>query len=136
MTVRARFFKKVRVAPTDACWEWLAYIERHGYGVFRVDDRTQLAHRVAFRLAGRTLDPALVLDHLCRNRACVNPDHLEQVTFLENVQRGSIATKTACRNGHPFDEANTYVAPSGARCCRACNAAAARRLKARKAVVR
>lgn len=128
----ARFWMKVRVAPANACWEWLATIDRDGYGQFGVKRRIQPAHRVAYRLTGHRLIAGLELDHLCRNRACVNPDHLEQVTHLENMERGANTVKTACPQGHPYDESNTYVTPSGRRNCRACNRIAAARLANRK----
>jgi hypothetical protein len=80
----------------------------------------------------------LTIDHLCRVRHCVNPDHLEAVTCRENLLRGETlqaanVAKTECPQGHPYDEENTYVYPNGRRDCRTCNAAACARYRARKA---
>jgi hypothetical protein len=77
------------------------------------------------------------IDHLCRVTLCVNPEHLEPVTCLENLLRGRTvnaanAAKTACVNGHPFDADNTYVAPDGTRECRICRTSARRRCSARR----
>lgn len=82
------------------------------------------AHRVAFELIRGCIPNGLVLDHLCRNRGCVNPDHLEPVTFRENIMRGvgytaQQARKTHCRHGHEFTVENTYVWRGG-RICRTC----------------
>lgn len=96
------------------CWRWLAYVGKHGYGLFRLDNQMRLAHRVVYELLVGPIPAGLELDHLCRVRSCVNPKHLEPVTRSENILRsplrasgfgGGIANskKTHCPNGHPYD---------------------------------
>ncbi len=120
---RERFWEKVH--RTDTCWNWTAYKNTKGYGRFAVEaSRQVLAHRLAWEWENGPVPDGLELDHLCRNRACVNPDHLEPVTHTENVRR-SAAARTHCRNGHPFDEGNTALS-QGHRRCRTCRNAAER----------
>lgn len=108
------------------CWEWRAARTGGGYGYIHWDGRTCLAHRVVYELLRGPIDAGLVIDHLCRNRGCVNPVHLEPVTERVNILRGNSpwalgSKQTHCKRGHPFDEENTYVRPDrGARVCRAC----------------
>lgn len=127
-TAEGRFWAKVN--KTDACWLWTGAISGGtGYGSCTGQDGTRSsAHRMAFTLIRGEIPAGLVLDHLCRVRACVNPDHLEPVTHRENIRRGAApaavsAAKGECKNGHPHDERNTYIRPSGQRDCRPCAAA-------------
>lgn len=136
---RLRFQKFIR--PEGDCLVWTGALTAHGYGKFRFEGKIRLAHRVAWFLSiGARLDSKTTLDHLCRNRACVNAAHLEPVSLAENILRSPIqpttinAMKTHCKRGHPFDAANTYVSPGrGHRSCRACSrTASAERYRARR----
>jgi HNH endonuclease len=86
-TPEARFRSKYRIDEAG-CWEWTAAIDQDGYGRFWVDGQVRGAHQVAYMWWGKdSFDPVLAVDHLCRVRHCVNPDHLEQVTHKENLIR-------------------------------------------------
>ncbi len=126
-----RFWRKVVVRPWD-CWEWQGYRDKGGYGHFDVFGKNQLAHRVSYTHFAGEITDGMGLDHLCRNRRCVNPEHLEQVTNVVNIKRGWHAQKTRCKNGHVFSPENTYTTREGHRNCRRCNADAAKRHKVRK----
>lgn len=116
---------RVRIDATTGCHVWTGSLINSGYGRLRSGDEV-LAHRVAYALARGPIPSGSVIDHLCRNRACVNPAHMEVVTNKVNVLRGQGITArasnaTRCPHGHPYDEANTYIDPKGARRCRACS---------------
>jgi hypothetical protein len=125
----ARFWSKVDRRGPAECWPWLGLLRPEtGYGRFPADGKIVSAHRFAWvMVAGRDPLPGMELDHLCRNRACVNPAHLEEVSWGENTRRsnnpaGRNSRKTHCLRGHPFDEVNTYIRPDGmGRGCRQCN---------------
>lgn len=114
------------IVADDGCWVWQSADNGTGYGVKWANGRQGVAHRWMYEKLVGPIPEGLQLDHLCRNRKCVNPEHLEPVTNRENGLRGTSpaaknARKTHCLRGHPFDEVNTYWEPSRAgRACREC----------------
>lgn len=113
----------------DGCWEWTAARNQFGYGVIhRLDEGSRLAHRILYEMLVGPIPEGLELDHLCRNRGCVRPSHLEAVTRQVNILRGDNprivkarnASKTHCPHGHPYDEQERYRRPNGERRCGAC----------------
>jgi hypothetical protein len=136
-TLWERFWPKVDAA--GPCWEWTANTTDDGYG--RIwsgpeEDRLLLAHRVAWTLLVGEIPEGLELDHLCRNHACVNPDHLEPVSGLVNQNRGFKPKKTHCPKGHAYTPENTSIRKRGngiSRGCRTCARASAKRSNDKKA---
>lgn len=107
------------------CWLWNASkFATTGYGQFNSGTTITTAHRWGYQNIVGPIPAGLELDHLCRVRRCVNPEHLEPVTREENVRRGLASgprlKSTTCSEGHPFDVENTYYYPNGDRLCRAC----------------
>ena len=103
------------------CIVWTGTTNNRGYGMIGVADKDVLAHRLAYELARGPIPEGLTLDHLCRNRICVNPAHLEPVTMRENIRRGIKGVLTThCPQGHAYDAENTYITESGWRVCRTC----------------
>ncbi len=117
------------------CIEYTGAKKDNGYGTLRGVGRMVYAHRAMYELMIGPIPDGLVIDHLCRNRWCVNPGHMEAVTHRENLTRGNgwsgrHARATHCPQGHPYDEANTYLRPDGkGRDCRKCRTAASRTRK-------
>lgn len=130
---RTRFLSKIRF-PEDMsmCWQWDAGCFRNGYGSFRFNGQSYPAHRFGYSFLIGNIDPLLCLDHKCRNRKCVNPSHLEIVSYRENILRGEVSiqnySKTFCKNGHEFTPENTLVRKEGWRNCRECHNRQRRRL--------
>jgi hypothetical protein len=120
-----RFWARVDRRSDDECWAWTGSKKRNGYGEFMINGHRYVAHRWLYEQVHGQVAEGFELDHLCRNPACVNPGHLEPVTRRENQLRGNgvsgiNARKTHCPQGHPYDEANTVVRPTGRRDCRIC----------------
>lgn len=114
-----------RVIATGVCWYWSGHLKRDGYGLAYDGIKTRQAHRMAYELLIGPIPDGLVLDHLCRVKRCVNPDHLEPVTNAENIRRGQLAMgrgvgATHCPQGHAYDDENTYTDRNGYRYCRTC----------------
>jgi hypothetical protein len=131
-----RWKKLYVVDPVTECWNWTGTTAR-GYGYIRDGARRNLlAHRFVWEQTGGILRPGLELDHLCRNRGCVNPLHLEQVTHTVNMERTTgHRNKTHCKRNHEFTPANTAIDKDrngvSRRRCRACHRATVREAQRR-----
>lgn len=121
-----RFLAKIRHDETTGCWEWVAARNTYGYGQFKHGSGMRPAHRVSYEAVCGPIPDGLQIDHLCRNRACVNPAHLEAVTCRINLLRGDTTTArraavTHCPAGHVYAQDNLRVTRNGTRKCKACH---------------
>lgn len=123
-----RFFEKVQ--QSEDCWQWIGGKKAAGYGQFAVDGRKVIAHRWSYGHFVGPIPNGYEIDHLCRNRGCVNPQHLEAVSVRENRDR-RIAAKTHCVHGHAYTPENTRMQRGAdgyvSRVCRSCERAKNRR---------
>lgn len=142
---------KIRVRtspePNTGCWFFTGALNEDGYGMLNGGDfDTKIAHRIAYRVFRGEMPPGTELDHLCRQRSCINPDHLEPVPHKVNVHRGELANyrrsdrKTVCKRGHPLVGDNIAVRPRKSdggvsRTCRICLQASHARFKAKRGKV-
>lgn len=124
-TWQEAFFSKVE--RTASCWFWKACKTHDGYGRFKRDSKQYMAHRFIYEKLIEKIKKDLVLDHMCRNRSCVNPKHLRQVTIYVNLTQNSLSpsainfAKTHCKRGHKFTKENTLKQRRGKnRYCRTC----------------
>jgi hypothetical protein len=126
-----RLRNRIAVEPASGCWVWLGKRAK-GYGRIKVGSmhdgtrREVQAHRLVYEILIGPIPYGLELDHLCLNRSCVNPDHVEPVTTRENLLRGTSspaqnARKTHCKRGHEFTPDNTRLTSRGYRQCRQCD---------------
>lgn len=130
-----RLMRRREIDPETKCWNWTGYVGAEGYGQIRLPDgpTSRETHRVAYEVLVGPIPSGLVLDHLCRNRACFNPEHLEPVTNRVNILRGEgksaiNARKSHCERGHELTPENVYT-NRGARVCKTCHKAATLRYR-------
>ncbi len=140
--------KLTQVEVVDAgystpCYNWAANLDRHGYGrvsmLVEGKSKTVRAHRASYEVAKGPIPAGLEIDHLCRNRQCINPEHLEAVTGRVNLARRpsfGAPRATHCKKGHEFTEETTFFDKSGWRRCRICLSARVKKPKHERGVSR
>lgn len=116
-----RFWDKVKVMGPEECWPWMGSTSS-GYGMLGIGKRSWGAHRISYQLVVGRIPRKWEIDHLCRNKICVNPAHLEAVRKGENIRRGWVGRRpTQCPQGHAYTAENTRYYKGFAN-CRKCSA--------------
>lgn len=115
-----------RIAINGECWEWSGCITTSGYGTIRINNgessKMYQSHRVMYSIFKKDIDDGIVIDHICKNRKCVNPEHLREVTMAFNCTENSDSphakhkAKTHCVRGHEFSKENTLILKNGRKC--------------------
>lgn len=139
-----RFWSKVKVKRKNECWEWQSSISPQGYGKFSIDNYPYSAHVISYKYFNNDHDKNLVIDHICMNKKCVNPNHLRQVNyFISNTENTNgfayiNSKKKSCKNGHKFTNENTIIRKNKSgrayRKCKKCRTIENKRAKAREAI--
>lgn len=138
-SLKKRFFKKVIISDDGDCWEWTACKTKAGYGAFSLNGKSVLAHRLSYSFVNK-ISNGKVIDHICRNRSCVNPNHLREVKQSENALENSIGQgaknkiKTHCSRGHDLSESSLLILKNGAkrRVCKPCHALRSKQYRDRR----
>lgn len=131
--IAAKLTSEIKVDPEAGCWEWQGMLNKDGYGLMSVSGLNRTVHRLSYLIFNGEIDSHFQIDHLCRNRRCINPKHLDAVLQMENLRRGfGLAgvniRKQRCPSGHAYSPENTYVNPkSGHRKCLTCQREASKR---------
>lgn len=132
--VAERFWAKVSGGDVETCWVWMGALGGHGYGHFNPPHDQVPAHRWSYASLVGDIPDGLVLDHLCCNKRCVNPWHLDPVTHQVNIRRAlaSDFSESYCAHGHEWAAEPPYIRPrDGKRMCRACRREDVRRFRAK-----
>lgn len=126
-----RFEKFISKDQSTGCWNWDGCLNQKGYDMFNINNHAYMSHRVAYTKFKNKIAAGKVLDHKCRNRKCVNPDHLREVSPKINALENSLGAsainnnRTHCKKGHEFTKENTRITlvktgKGVMRQCRAC----------------
>lgn len=130
-----RVLQKINI-DDKGCWNWTGYLDQSGYAVYRFKEGSSRVARWLYEKTVAPIPKPLTIDHVCRNRACINPKHMEPVTMRENLMRGDSFSginhrKTVCVHGHEYSESNTGKAKAGGRFCKTCQRDRAKRYRAK-----